>query len=471
MWLMLDRPQPADASVLRLQVTPPPELQLTGRPTSSNFAISHDGRTLIYHAITGDSFQLFRRNLDSLDVAPIAGTDRAQSPSFSPDGSQIAFFSRGAIRTVPVTGGTPVIVCEIGGIIPFIAWSDSGEIWFTQFGQGPLKRVSATGGEPTTVVTLDTEKDGNFFVLQPSPAAAFSRPSCPVLSPTAVPASCQLHATVTSLLCSKMLVSGISRMDTCYSRNRMNCVRCRSIHDKWRSPARCEPLNALGRVRSRQRGMAPSSICKTVWKRRQKGSGWWCCRKAARSSEPSSTSCQSRDTFACLRMDGVQALTRGPLNFGEIWLYDVQGAAQPIKLALRGSNYPVWSPSSGNVVFQRAAPTGFGLLTVAADGSALEPTPLLAGDETIPEDWSKDGTRLLYQATTARTGTDLMLLDRASGNRQPWLQTQFNEAEARISPDGTWVTYVSDQTGRAEVWIRRLEGSTGAATPFGEWRA
>jgi dipeptidyl aminopeptidase/acylaminoacyl peptidase len=97
---------------------------------------------------------------------------------------------------------------------------------------------------------------------------------------------------------------------------------------------------------------------------------------------------------------------------------------------------------------------------VASDGGALEPTPQLAGDDTIPEDWSKDGTRLLYQATGARTGSDLMLFDRARRDRRPWLQTQFNEAEARISPDGKWVTYVSDQTGKAEVWIRSFEGST-----------
>jgi Tol biopolymer transport system component len=139
-----------------------------------------------------------------------------------------------------------------------------------------------------------------------------------------------------------------------------------------------------------------------------------------------------------LSPDGRRAaLTTGGLNFGQIWIYDMQAARQPIKLAVGGSsggsNYPVWFPSSGDIVFQRVTPSYLGLMTVASDGGALEPTPQLAGDDTIPEDWSKDGTRLLYQATGARTGSDLMLFDRARRDRRPWLQTQFNEAEARIS--------------------------------------
>jgi len=460
MWLMLGRSQTADAAVLRLQVTPPPELQLTGRPTSSNFAISPDGRILIYHAITGDSFQLFRRNLDSLDVAPVAGTDRAQSPSFSPDGSQIAFFSRGAIRTVPVTGGTPVIVCEIGSIIPFITWSDSGEIWFTQFGQGPLKRVSATGGEPITVVTLDTEKEGNFFVLAAVPGGGILSTVLPgpVANRRSRVVSIARDGSVTTLI-EDASVGHFADGHLLFTQQN----ELRAVPFDPRQMATTGTVRTIERPRPGQIAAAWNGTIVYLQNGVEASPKGFSVVVLSQSGKVERTIVDQLPIARHVRLspDGRRAaLTRGPLNFGEIWLYDMQGAAQPIKLASRGSNYPVWSPSSGNVVFQRTAPTGFGLLTVAADGSALEPTPLLTGDETIPEDWSKDGTRLLYQATRARTGTDLMLLDRAGGNRRPWLETPFNEAEARVSPDGKWVTYVSDQTGKAEVWIRPFEGST-----------
>jgi eukaryotic-like serine/threonine-protein kinase len=461
MWLMLGRPQVADAPVLRLQFTPPPDLQLTGRPISSNFAISPDGRTLIYHAITGDSFQLFRRNLDSLDVAPIAGTDRALSPSFSPDGSQIAFFSRGAIRTVPVTGGTPVIVCEVGGVAPFIAWSDSGDIWFTQFGQGSLNRVPAGGGKPTTVVTLDVEKDGNFFVLSAAPGGGVLSTITP--GPDANRRSRVVLVTRDSNAVTTLVEDAGGGLFADGHLLFTQQDELRAVPFDPRRRAITGTVRTIERPRPNQIVTARNGTI--VYLR----SGVEASRQGFRMVVLSQSGKVERTIVDHLRIarhirlspDGRRAaLTTGPLNSGEIWIHDLQGAAQPIKLVIRGSNYPVWSPSSGNVVFLRAAPTGFGLLTVAADGSALEPTPLLAGDETIPEDWSKDGTRLLYQATTARTGTDLMMLDRASGNRQSWLQTPFNEAEARVSPDGKWVTYVSDQTGMAEVWIRPFEGST-----------
>jgi len=459
-WLMLGRSRVADAPVLRLQITPPPDLPLTGRPTSSNFAISPDGRTLIYHAITGDSFQLFRRNLDSLDVAPIAGTDRAQSPSFSPDGSQIAFFSRGAIRTVPVTGGTPVIVCEIGGIAPFIAWSDSGDIWFTQFGQGLLKRVPAGGGEPTTVVTLDVEKDGNFFVLSAAPGGG-------VLSTIMPGPGANRRSRVVSITRDANVVTTLveDAGGGLFADGHLLFTQqdeLRAVPFDPRQMAIAGTVRTLERPRPNQLAAAWNGTIVYLRSGVEAPPQGFRMVVLSQGGKVERTIVDHLPIARHIRLspDGQRAaLTTGPLNYGEIWIHHLQGAAQPIKLTVRGSNYPVWSPSSGHVVFLRTAQTGFGLLTVAADGSALEPTPLLAGDETIPEDWSKDGTRLLYQATRARTGTDLMVLDRASGNSRPWLQTPFNEAEARVSPDGKWVTYVSDQTGKAEVWIRPFEGS------------
>jgi serine/threonine protein kinase len=458
-WLLLGRPQPVNAEVFRLQITPPPELSLTGRPSGTNFAVSPDGRTLIYHALAGDSFQLFRRSIDSLDVTPINGTDRAQNPSFSPDGSQIAFYSRGAIRTVPASGGAPVMVCEVHGNAPFIAWS-GGHIWFSQAER--LNRVQAGGGEPATVVALDAENDGSFFGLSAVPGGG-------VLSTVIPGRGANRRRRVVSVGSDSNAVTTLveDAGGGQFADGHLLFVQQNELR-----AVRFDPRQAAitGAVRTIERGGGATAAWNGtyVYLRSEAQAPPGFRMVVLSQSGKVERTIADRVQFARhirLSPDGRRAaLTTGGLNFGQIWIYDMQAARQPIKLAVGGSsggsNYPVWFPSSGDIVFQRVTPSYLGLMTVASDGGALEPTPQLAGDDTIPEDWSKDGTRLLYQATGARTGSDLMLFDRARRDRRPWLQTQFNEAEARISPDGKWVTYVSDQTGKAEVWIRSFEGST-----------
>jgi serine/threonine-protein kinase len=148
------------------------------------------------------------------------------------------------------------------------------------------------------------------------------------------------------------------------------------------------------------------------------------------------------------------------LNFGQVWRYALHSQAQPIRVAgAAATGFPIWSPDGGELVFQRSAPGGLGLYAIKSDGSAAQPTMLLQEDDSIPEDWTADGKLLMIQTTSAPTGTDLFLLERATLARRPWLQTPSNEAEARISPSGRWVAYVSDQTGRAEVWVRAFDGS------------
>ena len=141
-WSKLSAPP---GSAVRLQIIPSPDQPFTSRPSGTNLDISPDGSTVVYHAQVGNGYQLVRRRLDSIEASPIAGTDRAQNPTFSPDGTQIAFYSAGAIKTVAVAGGAPVTVCEISGALPMLAWSDSGEIFFTQQTLG-LSRVPEKGG-------------------------------------------------------------------------------------------------------------------------------------------------------------------------------------------------------------------------------------------------------------------------------------------------------------------------------------
>jgi serine/threonine-protein kinase len=127
-----------------------------------NVVLSPDGRTLVFAA--GDETQgrrsLFVRPLGADKAVALSGTEGAHSPFFSPDGRQVAFFAQGNLMRVPVEGGAPV---KIGGGITATGrggtWSESGEIVFTPAFDQPLFRVSAEGGTPTPVTSLNAASE------------------------------------------------------------------------------------------------------------------------------------------------------------------------------------------------------------------------------------------------------------------------------------------------------------------------
>jgi Tol biopolymer transport system component len=162
-----------------------------------------------------------------------------------------------------------------------------------------------------------------------------------------------------------------------------------------------------------------------------------------------------------LSPDGQRvALTVGPYARGDVWVYDLAGAAQPLRLTFQGHNiFPIWSPDGKRVVFASPAGSANEMFSIPADGSATDPERLTRNDIVqVPQDWSPDGAFVLFSERSVQTQDDLWLLHAADRKIRPWLQTPFEESEGRFSPDGHWLALVSDQTGRSEVWVRPFPG-------------
>ncbi|HEX5215978.1 MAG TPA: protein kinase, partial [Vicinamibacterales bacterium] len=135
-------------AIARYTVTPG-EGQEMAQAAGVNVALSPDGAWMVYVGSTpGRGTRLLRRHLDDLDAIALPGSDGATAPALSPDGRSVAFLVDGAIRTLPVEGGTPFTVVSAGGAP---AWSDDGMIYY---GRGNVTyRVSAQGGEPSAFTT------------------------------------------------------------------------------------------------------------------------------------------------------------------------------------------------------------------------------------------------------------------------------------------------------------------------------
>jgi Tol biopolymer transport system component len=115
---------------------------------------------------------------------------------------------------------------------------------------------------------------------------------------------------------------------------------------------------------------------------------------------------------------------------------------------------PMWSPDGSRIVFASAKLGPYNLFQKTASGAANEELLQKSNYFNFPSDWSPDGQVILYEELNPKTRTDLWILP-MSGERKPipFLNTQFNESQARFSPDGQRIAYVSDETGHPEVML------------------
>ncbi|HSA55613.1 MAG TPA: protein kinase, partial [Gemmatimonadaceae bacterium] len=155
---VLSEPTPAEAPVIRFTLTDDDSIRVESGPTRP-FAVSPDGRTIVFRATSGSSgAHLWLRTLSDPAPRPLEGSQDGMNATFSPDGEWVAFITENInIRKVRVSGGTSSLVARAPGRVAALFWSESGEIFFEQIGPSAgIHRVSANGGPTALAVPLDT---------------------------------------------------------------------------------------------------------------------------------------------------------------------------------------------------------------------------------------------------------------------------------------------------------------------------
>jgi Tol biopolymer transport system component len=158
----------------------------------------------------------------------------------------------------------------------------------------------------------------------------------------------------------------------------------------------------------------------------------------------------------------------------DIWLADAVRATRfTFDAAL--DRFPVWSPDGSRVVFDSNRNGKRNLYQKASSGAGGESSLLESSQDKLTNDWSLDGRFLLYHSTDPQTNRDLWVLP-MEGDRKPWvfLKTPFNERFGVFSPDGRWVAYMSNESGRDEIYIRPFAVPTAsganASAAGGQWQ-
>ena len=476
---VLQEPQPAAVELVRFEIDAPPGTARLGHstglrgpgPAAPHFAISPDGRVLTFSAVDQDnSVQLWVRSLASVTVRRLPGTTDASFPFWSPDGRRIGFFAGGALKTIALDGETSSTVCGVdngeGG-----TWGPDGTILFAPR-QGGIWRVPASGGTPVPV-TRPGDNDVHNWPSFVADGRSFLYFASAANGGTIRMRSLESAEEVTLLETTQraMAVAGhllfvregqlfAQPLDT----------RSRSLTGE---PRLIVPAVAGGLGSSRAAFHASNTgvlVFRTGFGRAASRLVWW-----SRTGAQIGVVDQGRDFGAlALAPDGSRAVVQindasDPVRVtADLWTYDLSSGVRTRFTSDPGYTWgPAWSPDGQSIAY--SVSTSFNepaqpSVWIKSAGGA-EPARKLADEAGVVSVWTPDGRRLVVTRRVPDQSNDVWLLPLAGGALQPLIESAFDDRDARYSPDGRWLTYISTENGQFDIYVQPVP-ATGR-----KWRA
>jgi len=427
------------------------DLQMQSAP-----AIAPNGKYVVFSVREGDTKRLYRRDFDSIDMTPIAGTEGGLGPFFSPDGAWIGFLTDNAVKKVPAGGGpAQIIVSE--DRVDAADWGSDGMIYFTPRSGGAdgltaLARVRETGGTPEVVARLDTtagEREAWLPEILPDGKTVLF---------TVVGATWDLFALrpdgTRQLLARNALMGRyvdpghllyydldpkavfVAPFDVTAAKITGPAVPLTEpVDDNYAFDVGADGTLVYVPVSSDEQNLElvrigadghPTPVMETR--------AYW--------------------TQPRIAPDGRRIVLRKVGTSCELWMYDLDRGSLT-RLGSEGDLHsPVWSPDGSRIAFERN--DGGGSLHVMRMDGVREDRTILTGDASgSPWSWSAGGNLLAFTKAGRGTGGDIHVLpmDRTA-EPIPFLVTQSNETFPAIHPSGRWIAYVSNETGTPEVLVR-----------------
>ena len=452
-----------------------------GQELGGQLALSPDGRRLVYVVLEDGATRFYLRDLDAFTSAPIAGTEGIDAGLlfFSPDGRDVGFGrivagENWTLNRIPAAGGTPREIVRVPGQLSGAVWRPDGTIVFGVLETG-LARVPAAGGD-VQFLTRVSERPGVLGHAAPVALAGReeiifqNRQRLGGRAAVGAGGLCRRHGTRPG---GGRRLRGVSRVGALAVRG------ARRRPDGARAGSRCADPRTASRSRYRQRrsdGLVPvvnqSFAGATRALIRPPDDGrlrtlTWVDRAGNEEPLPLDPAVYR---VARLSPDGRRiALDRGRQGERDLWVFDLErDTLSPLFLDAGDDESPVWTPDGRQIVFTSGRDGLANLHLRAADGTGPVERLSTSSDLQWPQSWSPDGRTLVF-SRRVRTGpaaaqtldTMMMRLD-ADRAVTPLLATEFTESNPAVSPDGRWIAYRSDESGRNEVVRAALSRSGGA---------
>jgi serine/threonine protein kinase/Tol biopolymer transport system component len=470
LWVSGRTPPSRDFPLVRFAIPLPKHTTLSA-VFGGMLALSPDGRRIAYLIqLPGEPSRLHVRSLEDPEPRALPQTDGAGQPFWSPDGRAIAFATSRTLQRVDLAGGPPRVICPLPGGHRYIsgAWGSRGVILF---GSGRmLFRVEAEGGDPTPVLSESdagvsltrprflpdgdqflyyrrasgSEADETFVGSLNQPTKSVKLLDVPAIY-TKVPGSLLAQRGTTLLTypfdSASLEITGKPTVvvdDLGFSFDATGdgvlAYTPLTIHGLTARPEEMSQLTWFDRTGRHLGSIGPPGAY-----------GW-----------------------PALSPDGSRVVVERVTSWNpievDLWAFDSQTSrAQRLTFSPGRESDPVWSPDGQNIAFACTREASVTLCRRPASGAGAEEVLARLEGENYPTDWSRDGHLILYSAFNMRpfVAEDIFALQ-VDGDPTPreLVRTQAYEHQARLSPDGKWLAYASDESGWPEVYVQRLD-STG----------
>ena len=439
----------------------------SGRPV-----FSPDGRSIAFEGILPDgSSKIFVRSLDEKETHPVPGTENAQSPFWSYDGKMLGFFADGKMKKIDLSGGSPTTITAVlnerGA-----TWNKNDIIVYCPDYQSGLFQVSADGkGTPRQLTTPDSARhegshrwpfflpDGKHFLYLARTAVESGEAEGDAIFVGS------LDGTERKMLVQSSFNAGYANGYLLFARNQVLMVQRFDVDNLSLSG---DPVKVEDDM------LNDPSYNIAVFTVSDNGMLLY---------QPGNTTGGARPilverTGTIIRTVGDNLLEQDQPRFSpdgkqlamymydlrsrrsNVWLYDLQtNGRRRITTRPEGDFNPLWSPDGATIYFTSGGVSNRDIFRQSVSHNSREEEIFSSPKNDIGLDISPDGSILLFSSTDVKdNSSDLFLLNLQDSKREPFSfqSTRFNEHSARISHDGKWITFVSDESGEDEIYVKRF---------------
>jgi serine/threonine protein kinase len=435
----------------------PPEKAVTTPLGLSDVSVSPDGKSIAFTATVDGKNQIWVRALDSLAARPLAGTEEGETPFWSPDSRWLGFFAGGKLKKIEVSGGPALTVCDSSTLVSG-SWGKDYIVFGSPTG---ILRVSPSGcnPEPVTVVVPKQERshlspwflpDGRHFFyavfgMDPAQNAVY------VGDVESKDPAKNRHRVLTGVF-SNAYAQGylLFLREHTLMAQRFDTGSLELRGDAAPAAEQVDSILGFGSWGVSQNGVlvytsGTSVNTQLTWydhlgKASDAGGTPGIGLTASLSPDAS--------TIAYERMD------KSSIN-SDIWLLDARGSESRFTFGGGFNAYPVWSPDGSEIAYYGLrGGTGSVYIKPRSGSGEEKAVPQVPGFD-FPLDWSRDRQFIVMGVSDPKTKMDIWIAP-MSGDQKPfvYLNTKFNETSAKLSPNGRWLAYVSDETNRNEVYLQ-----------------
>ena len=469
-WYLRPAPVVAPPEVTRFVITLPPDRQLGTSAGISALgqrafvAISPHGRYVAYSATSGNALQIFLYEMDSGSTRPLAGTGNGTNPVFSSDSDALAFTdlaASDALKKVSLSGGATTTLGPGAGL--GMTWMPGGALVFAPGNGGPLQLIAREGGTPQGLTTVQTGEtahrwpaalpDGRAVLFTRGPADAFRIAAYTLTPPGGV-----------DLLASGTYPQYVRSGHLVYLQG--NALMA--------APFDPEQLRVTG---------AAVSMLEDVFQYRNTGAAAFAVSDTGTLVYVSGQSDAARRQLVWVSRTGQEEpLSAPPLAYGyarlspdgtrvaveldsQIWLHDLTRDTLT-RFTFEGTSQdPTWAPDGKRIAFRSNRSGGApNVHWQLADGSGGLERLTTSQFTHVVRSWSGDGRFLAFHVNTPDMQKDIAVVDVTNRTERIFLRTSFTEGAPTFSPDGRWIAYVSNESGRPEIYVQPFPG------PGGKWQ-